>query len=86
MSELDIYERIDNKIDKLHESLYSISARLTAIETDLKYHIARTDMLETQFKLLDKDVTKLKGFFSIGGWVVGIIATILTLLAKIGIV
>lgn len=77
--ELDLYTQLIGKMDKTHEALYLINARLVAIETDLRYHVERTNLLETQMKHMDRDVNKLKGFFSIGGWIVAIAATILTI-------
>jgi hypothetical protein len=34
---------------------------------------------------MDRDITKLRGFFSIAGWIVGAAATILTILSKLQI-
>ena len=85
MTDLELYKEIDAKLEKQTEALYLINAQLSAIKVDLAHHIRRSDMLEEQMKFIDKDVNKLKGFFSIGGWVVGILATILTILNKLGI-
>jgi hypothetical protein len=47
---------IDGKIDALKEQVYDISIVQTRIESDLKYHIKRTDLLETQVEEINKKV------------------------------
>lgn len=84
-NELELYEKIDAKLDKVHEGLYLINSRLVAIETDLRYHIARTDQLESQMVILDKDITKVKGFFMYAGWILGGIATVSAILVQAGL-
>lgn len=71
---------------ELLETLYDTRADIKAIQTDLAYHIRRTDILEGRFEALDKDVTKLRGFFTIAGWIVAGLATILTVLNQLGII
>jgi hypothetical protein len=44
---------IDNKVDEVKDKLHSIELIQTRMETDLKYHIKRTDLLEQ--KVLDID-------------------------------
>lgn len=79
------FDRLDEKLDKVADSLSDLNARLAAIQTDLAYHIRRTDLLEGRFESLDKDVTKLRGFFAVGGWVVGIAATMMSIISKLGL-
>lgn len=68
--------------DELIKVVYDMRADIRAIQTDLAYHIRRTDILEGKFASLDQDVTKLRGFFTISGWLVAVFATLLTILAK----
>ena len=83
--ELDaIIERLHAQLDRIESTLDNVRPELAAIKTDLNYHIHRTNLLEEQMKDVNKDVNRLHGFFSIGGWVVGIIATILTILNRLG--
>lgn len=83
-SELDLYRSIIDKIEQGQEALWSINGRLTAIETDLKYHIHRSNLLEAQVEALKKDHNRLQGFFIIGGWVLGTFAVIATILEHFG--
>ncbi len=52
-----------------------VDVRLGAIESDLKYHIRRTDLLETKFKPVQKHVYGIKYLFLFGTGVVGFIIT-----------
>jgi len=76
---------LDSKFERLYESLGEIKAELIAIKIDLNFHIHRTNLLEQKFDSLDRDVTKLRGFFAIGGWIVATCATVLTVLKYIGV-
>lgn len=76
--------RLYEQMDRIEETLDRIRPDLSAIKTDLNYHIHRTNILEEKFSILDKDVTKLRGFFTIAGWIVGVAATVLTLMSRIG--
>lgn len=71
-------------LEAIRDDLAEMKAILAVNTRELETHIKRTNMLEEQVKLLDKDVTKLRGFFSIAGWILGICATVLTILTKLG--
>lgn len=77
--------RIYHQLDRIEETLERISPELVAIKVDLKYHIQRTTLLEETLEIHKKALTRLTGFFSIGGWLVGIVATVLTILSQLGI-
>lgn len=77
-------DRIYDQLNRIEETLDRIRPELSIIKTDLNYHIHRTDLLEQKFSELDKDVTKLRGFFTVAGWLVGVMATILTILDRLG--
>jgi hypothetical protein len=79
-------EHLDGKFERLYESLGEIRAELVAIKIDVNFHIHRTNLLEDQVSKLDRDTNKLKGFFSIGGWLVGACATTLTILNLLKII
>jgi hypothetical protein len=76
----------DDRFERMYELLGQIRAELSAIKTDLNYHIRRTDMLEEKFSRVEKQQVKLHGFLSIGGWILGIAATFLTVLSKLHII
>lgn len=84
--DLTIIERIHSQLDRIEATVDNVRPELIAIRTDLNYHIHRTNVLEAQVMRMDKDVTKFRGFFAIGGWLIGIAATILTLLNSLGII
>lgn len=69
----------DSRLDDIHEKLSTIDKSLAVYNEQLKMHMKRTDLLETKVTALDQDVTKLRGFFSVGGWIVGIAATLLVI-------
>ena len=79
-------EHIYNDVKEQSEVLAEMRADLRAVQTDLAYHIRRTDILEGKFEALDKDVTKMRGFFTVMGWIVAAAATILTVLEKLGVI
>lgn len=84
MSSDDLQIKIYEELVEVRDAVYSVKADIRAIQTDLAYHIRRTDILEGRFETLDKDVTRLRGFFTISGWIVAIVATILTVLKHLG--
>lgn len=72
-----------SELKEIHRKLSEIQLD-TARNTDsLDYHIKRTDLLEKKLTMIETDQVKIRGFISIGGWVVGIGATIITLLARV---
>lgn len=71
-------------LEAIREDITEMKAILAVNTRELETHIKRTNLLEEQVKSLDKDVTKLRGFFSISGWVLGVCATALTILTKLG--
>lgn len=72
-----------SKLDEITRKLASIDKTLAVNTEQLKVHVKRTDLLESKVESLDQDVTKLRGFFTIAGWVIGIAATILTVTFEI---
>lgn len=51
---LDILITIDSKVDEVKEKLHSIEITQTRMESDLKYHIKRTDLLEDKILEIDE--------------------------------
>jgi len=54
--QINLLLTIDNKVDQVKDKLHSIEIVQTKIQTDLKYHIKRTDLLEDQVELMNKKV------------------------------
>lgn len=79
-------EHLDGKFERLYEGLGEIRAQLVSIRIDLNHHIERTRIAEERLELIDKDVTKLRGFLTISGWIVAGLATILTILNQLNII
>ena len=74
---------IDNKVDSLKDQICEISIVQTRIESDLKYHIKRTDLLEGQLNEINEKVEPLhnakNAMFGIGkivAFFIGILAGI----------
>lgn len=78
-------ERIYHQLNRLEESVECILPDISAMKTDLKYHIKRSDLLEMQVKIIEKNYQKFYGFFSIGGWIIGIAGAIVTMVSVIGV-
>lgn len=72
-----------DRLDKISDTLVEIKVVLAKNTESLSHHIERTAILESEVKRLHSDVTKLRGFFSISGWVIAIAATLLTVLSKL---
>jgi hypothetical protein len=47
---------IDKKVDQIKNKLSDVEVVQTRMETDLKYHIRRTDLLEEQIDHINKSV------------------------------
>ena len=51
---------IDGKVDEMRDKLHSIELVQTRIESDLKYHIKRTDLLEEKVMHIDENVKPIE--------------------------
>lgn len=78
-----LLEKIDNKVDKLSveqgkQEIINLgnSEQLKTIRVDLNYHIKRTDILE-------KELTKLRGFFFYASLLMGIVGAVTTVISGI---
>lgn len=80
----DFHTNVVEILEEVRKDIGEMKITLALNTQSLEEHIKRTNLLEEQVSALDKDVTKLRGFFSILGWIVGVGATILTLLEKFG--
>lgn len=72
-------EKILDLLLEIKEDTSKASERLSAIETDLKYHIKRTDLLERFVETLKKDVYIARGaiaFLSLIALILGIVKTL----------
>ncbi len=54
--DLDVLISIDNKVDEVRNRIHSIELTQTRMESDLKYHIKRTDILEGKIMEVDEKV------------------------------
>lgn len=71
-------------LEKIREDISEMKATLAVNTRDVAEHMKRSNQLEEQVEVLKEEVLKLRGFASIAGWVVGVAATILTVLDKLG--
>lgn len=55
-NDLELLISIDNKIDGVKEKMHSIEVTQTRMESDLKYHIKRTDLLEEKIFEMDEKI------------------------------
>jgi len=54
--QVDLLVTIDNKVDQVKDKLHSIELVQARMESDLKYHIKRTDLLENQIEVMNEKV------------------------------
>jgi hypothetical protein len=77
---------IDSKVDEVKEKLHNIEIVQTRMESDLKYHIRRTDILEEKVMDIDekiKPVEGIKDFAIYTGKVVAFIGTLTMLIVSL---
>lgn len=55
----EILVHLLEKVDKIHEDVVAVRVDQAEIKVDLRYHIKRTDLLETLVKELQKAVNIL---------------------------
>jgi hypothetical protein len=86
MSENDhtiLLVNIDKKVDEVKDKLHSIETTQVRMEGDLKYHIKRTDLLEEQVELINKQTEPLnsaKILFKLIPLLTGAVIAILTII------
>ena len=72
----DRLNRIENKIDTLHDKVSSIDKTLAEQHISLKEHIKRTNLLEEEVRPIKKHVTMLQGAIKLVSLSAGIIAIV----------
>ena len=71
MKELD---KIDRKLEKIDERIDSIDKHLAVYNSQLRFHIKRTDMLEEEIKPLKSSLIKAQGAIMF----IGLLATVIS--------
>ena len=71
-------------LEKIREDIADMKATLAVNTRDVAEHMRRSTQLEEQVELLKAEVLKLRGFASVSGWIIGVAATLLTVLDKLG--
>ena len=71
MKELD---KIDIKLEKIDERIDSIDKHLAVYNSQLRFHIKRTDMLEEELKPLKSSLIKAQGAIMF----IGLLATVIS--------
>ena len=71
MKELD---KIDRILEKIDERIDSIDKHLAVYNSQLRFHIKRTDMLEEEFKPLKSSLIKAQGAIMF----IGLLATVVS--------
>ena len=69
MKDLD---KIENKLEKIDERIDSIDKHLAVYNSQLRFHIKRTDMLEEELKPLKSSLIKAQGAIMF----IGVLATV----------
>jgi archaellum component FlaC len=63
--------RIEEKLDKIDERIDNIDKHLAVYNSELKFHIKRTDLLEQELKPIKSSLVKAQGALCF----IGILAT-----------
>ena len=71
MKDLD---KIENKLEKIDERIDSIDKHLAVYNSQLRFHIKRTDMLEEELKPLKSSLIKAQGAIMF----IGLLATVVS--------
>ena len=71
MKELD---KIDRKLEKIDERIDNIDKHLAVYNSQLRFHIKRTDMLEQELKPIKSSLVKAQGALCF----IGIMATVVS--------
>jgi len=75
-------EKIDQKLDKIDQRIDNIDKHLAVYNSELKFHIKRTDMLEQELKPIKSSLVKAQGALCF----IGILATVISVtVAFIGV-
>lgn len=84
---LSLLVNIDKKVDEVKDKIHGIEIIQSKIQGDLKYHIKRTDLLEEQVELINKNIEPFNlmraiadNFLKIVPLLVGIIVGIFTII------
>ena len=67
--------KIEEKLDRIDRRIDSIDKHLAVYNTQLKFHIKRTDMLEEEIKPLKSGLIKAQGAMMF----VGVLATVISI-------
>ena len=67
-------EKIENKLEKIDERIDSIDKHLAVYNSQLRFHIKRTDMLEEEIKPLKSSLIKAQGAIMF----IGLLATVIS--------
>ena len=75
-------KRIEEKLDKIDERIDNIDKHLAVYNSELKFHIKRTDLLEQELKPIKSSLVKAQGALCF----IGILATVVSVaVAFIGV-
>ena len=67
-------EKVEHKLDKIDQRIDNIDKHLAVYNSELKFHIERTDMLEQELKPIKSSLVKAQGALCF----IGILATVVS--------
>jgi hypothetical protein len=67
-------ERVEDKLDKIDQRIDKIDKHLAVYNSELKFHIKRTDLLEQELKPIKSSLVKAQGALCF----IGIMATVVS--------
>jgi len=72
-------EKIEHRLERIDEKMENIEKHLAVYNAQLRFHIKRTDMLETEVKPLKIHLHRVHGVLTF----IGVLATIVTVAVTI---
>jgi iron uptake system EfeUOB component EfeO/EfeM len=79
----NMLEKVDTKLDKLDHRLDKVDVRLAKYNTELEFHIARTNQIEDDLLPIVRHVEQIRGaakLVAIVAGIVGLVAAIIAIL------
>lgn len=80
---LSILDKLDSKLDKIEERLDSVDVRLAKYNSELEFHIARTNQIEDELVPIVKHVEQIRGMAKLVGIAAAFIAFVAGIWAAI---
>lgn len=69
-------DRIESKVDQLDARLNAVDVHLAKYNTELEFHVARTNQIEDELLPVVKHVEQIRGALKLAGWLIGTLVAV----------